>query len=350
MAKKAGSAISAACVKASTWGTAVAASTGDKLQDVNISYALNETILKRRGVGSGKAFQYGATRGAELPSVTITGDLGVQNRFDFMLAQLMGTASVGSEITASQGDYKHTITWNSTPNSKLATIAWENSTGTTVELPSVAFTQMIIRSTSIPGYLEYQAQGIANKIEYSSAVNTNAVLQAATLADSELLLANFDDDFWINTQAGSTLSSSNILAGTKFELTINRPQACPQEFKGSAGLGSPDQQEEGNAMLKLDLSGLDDHTYIAYHIAETGLKGKFIFEGNAIGSGSNKTLMIYIPRMQLLAHPQNDVAGKGVNPAVYTFECAVADSNPSGMSSTMPYFEIINTKSTAILA
>ena len=350
MAKKAGSAISAACVKASTWGTAVAASTGDKLQDVNITYALNESILKRRGVGSDKGFQFGATRGAELPSVQITGDIGVRNRFDFLLAQIMGSAAVSAEITASQGDYKHTLTWNSSANSKLATIAFENSTGTTVEFPTVALTQMVIRSTSIPGYLEYQAQGIANKIEYSSSTNTNAVLQAATLADSELLSANYDDDFWINAQAGSSLSSSNILAGTKFELTLNRPQACAQEFRGAAGLAAPLAQEEGSATLKLDLSGLDDHTYIAYHIAETGLKAKFTFEGSQIGSGSNKSLLIYIPRMQMLAHPQNDISSKGVNPAVYMFECGVADSNPSGMSSTMPYFEIYNTSSTGLLA
>lgn len=350
MARKSGSAINAALVKASTWGTAVAASTGNKLADVNIQCALNESVLRRRGIGSGKAFTHGVTRGAELPSVTWTGDLGVRNGFELALAQIMGTAAVGSEITGSQGDYKHTITFNPTPNSKYLTIAWEDTSTTTVELPTIALTQMIIRSTSVPGYLEYQAQGIGNKIEYSSSTNTNAVLAAATLADSTLLSANFDDDIWIDTEASGALASGDQLNGLKFELTLNRPQACPQEIRGAAGLAAPLVTDEASAMLRLDLSGVDDHTWIAHHIAETGLKMKLAFEGDLIGSTTPRALHIYIPRCQMIAHPQNDIANKGINPAVYTFECSVADANPTGMSSTYPYFEIYNGLSTAILA
>lgn len=334
---------------ATTWGTAVAAGAGDKLI-AEISHSINETELISRAIGSGNAMITAATRGNEKPTVTVTGDAQFQGAFPVILSQFMGTAAVSAEVTASQADYRHTITFNPTLNAKYVTIAYESSSTTVHEFPTCAARSFTLRTPSVPGYLEYSAELVANKLELSTSTNTNAVCAAATIVQSEIAAVTFDDDFWIDTEASTTLASGGQLDILSYELNLQRPQESANEVKGSAGNGSPIMTDLFQGTLSITLKGLTDHAYYTYFANETSLKCRFTVEGTKIGSGINKAVDVYIPRMQLISGPSYAVATAGVNPVTYTFRISKAASNPTGMTSTYPYFTIANQLSTGYLA
>lgn len=349
MASKSGVNTNAIAQIASTWGTAVAGGAGDKLV-AEITHSMNETVLNARAVGSGNSMITSATRGNEKPTVNVTGDVGYRNCFDILLAQFMGTSGAPSEQTASQADYLHTITYNTTRNAKYVTLAYESGTATVHEFPTCTATGVSLRTTDVPGYLEYSVDLVANKLELSTAINTNAVIAAATQTDTALAAVAFDDDFWINATSGGAVSSGDQFNITSFELNLLSPQESANEIKGSAGNGSPIATDLFSGTLTITVKELADHTYYTYFTNETNLKCKFQVEGAQIGSGVNKQVNVYIPQMQLIGAPSYAPTAPGVNAVTYTFTISKASSNPTGMSSTYPYFTIVNGLSTSLLA
>ncbi len=332
----------------STWGTAVAAGTGDKFVG-EFTHSTNDSELIARSVGSGVNMASGATRGSTKPSISLVGDAHYQGAFGPLLAQFMGTDTVSSEITASQADYRHTITHNNS-RTKLFTAAYESSDTTVHEFPSCSATSFIIRTPAVPGYLEFQCDAVANKLELSTAVNTNAVCAAATLTSTEIAAVAFDDDFWIDTQASTTLASGDQFDILSYELAMQKPLDLANEIKGSTGNGSPIETGEFTATLSVTVKGLTSHAFYDYYAAETKLKSRFTIEGSQIGSGALKSLNCYLPQMQIISAPSYAVVSAGVNPVTYVFKITKADSNPTGMSSTYPYFELVNSLSTGYLA
>jgi len=349
MASITGAQTSAAVQIATTWGTAAASGAGDKFAG-EISHSLNEQELVSRAIGSGNYMITAATRGNEKPTVNLTMDVGYRNTFDVLLAQFMGTAGAPTEVTGGQADYKHTLTFNTSLNSKYITFAYESSSAKVHEFPTCGVRSASIRTPSVPGYVEAQFELVANKLELSTAVNTNAVLQAATATDTELAAVSFDDTFWINTASGGAVSSGDALAVTSWQLDLERPQDSANEIKGSAGNGSPIATDLFSGTLTITLKELADHTYYTIWSAETAQKCKFTVSGSQIGSGTNKSVAVYIPRMQLISAPSYSVTSNGTNAVTYTFRISKASANPTGMSSTYPYFEITNGLSTSLLA
>lgn len=342
-----GAKTNAAVVKAGTWGTAAAASTGDKFVG-EITHALNESVLKARSTGSGKRMPLGFTRGSTKPTVNLVGDCHFHGSFGRVLSQFMGADSISSEITASQGDYRHTLTF--ADQTKFVTVAEETSSTTVREFPTCSARSFTLRTPSVPGYLEYAAELAANDMELSTSTNTNAVLAASTLVDTDILSPAFDDDFWIDTQASGSLASGDQFNILGYELVLNRPQESANEIKGAAGNGSPSITDDISGRLTITVKELANHSLYAYFAAETALKCRFTVEGAQIGSGALKSLNVYIPRMQLIAAPQHGLVVPGMNPVTYVFDISEATSAPTGMSSVLPYFELVNTLATGYQA
>jgi hypothetical protein len=351
MAAKSGSNTSAICQIATTWGTAVAGGAGDKLA-AEITPNFNVTELTKREVGTGNNMVTSGTKGNIKPSLGITMDIGCRNTFDVMLAQFMGTAAAPSEVNVGQGDYKHTITYSTTLNGKYVTIAYESASATVHEFPTCAVRSVTIKSTTIPGYIEGNLELIADSVALSTSTNTNAVLAAATEGTgNELFTADFVDYFWAATQSSGSLSSSNVREITSFELTLTRPQELPNEMKGASGNSAPRSAGMGlEGSLKVNLIELVDHTWYTVWNAETVYKAKLGFEGSQIGSGANKALYAYLPGIMLLKEPNYALVSPGINAVSLDFKLTKAASNPTGMSSTYPYFELINNLSTSLLA
>lgn len=355
MAIIAGAQANAAIQVATTWGTEVAAGAGDKLV-AKITDSANEQELIANQVASGVSFATAAVIGNTKPSGTIDMDVGYRNGADTIIAQIFGTDTPSAEITGGQGDYRHVITFNTTLNGyggstgKFLSIARESTSAKTINYPTCAIRKISLSTPTVPGYFHLNAEFIANKIELASAVNTNAVTAAATSVDTALAAVDFSDSFWINAQAGGSLSSSDKLNVLNFTFDFERPQDMPNEIRGAAGNSVPISTGLPAGTLSVTLSQLTDHTYLTAWEAGTEYKLKYVVDGAAIGSGSNKSYSIYCPRLILINKPQVDLTEDGVNQVTMVFRMLKAASNPTGMTSTYPYVEIINAVSTNILA
>lgn len=349
MAKLSGANTNAIIQVASTFGTAVDGGAGDKAPfQITPNFGVDELTVQQ--IGTGVTFEDFAARGNFKPTLSLSGDAGYANTMDFIIAAMFGTASISSELTASQGDYRHTITWNTTSNQKYLTCAYESSTTTVIEYPSCSVTSISLNADEAPGILQFSAEMIANNAVITSTTNTNADLQAATIHDRERIAFGFDDLFRINTASGSTLSGSDNVAITSFALTLNRPQDMIGEIRGSAGNSAPIDTDISTGTLTVTLKELADHTWFTIWSAETPQKATLNIQGTQIGSGQNRAITIYLPRLVLVQEPDYAITSAGVNPVTLTFKIIAASSNPSGMSSTYPYFEIINTRTAALLA
>ncbi len=349
MASISGAGTSAIAQIATTWGTAVAGGAGDKLV-AEITHSMNEQELIARQIGSGNYMATTATRGGVLPTVTVTGDAGYRNQMDKILAQFMGTAGAPSEATGGQGDYVHTITFNATLNSKYLTIAYESSSAKVHEFPTCACNTFSLKTTTIPGYAEYSAGFLANDIALSTSTNTNAVLQAATLTDEELVAVNGADDFWLNAQSGGALAAGDKLDITGFELSLSRPQKTVGEMRNALGVAAPISDGLFEGTLRITLKELADHTYYDIWNAETVYKARIGIDGTTIAAGTAKSVICYMPEIMLVKAPEYSLVEPGVNGVTYEFRLNKAVANPTGMSSVYPYFAITNTLSTSLLA
>lgn len=349
MASISGSNAKAGVKVATTWGTPVAVGAGNQLV-AEITPSGNEELLVARSVGSGRHMTNSHTRGNYIPTISLVGDAGYRNNMDTIIAQMWGTSGAPSEVTASQSDYKHTITFNTTLNAKYLTLAYETTTTTTHEFPTCAVRQFGLRTTSVPGYLEWSAELLAGVLNLSSSTNNTAALANVTLTDTELAAVAFDDDFWIET-AGGTISVADQYNITSFDFSATRPQEIQTEIKGASGNSAPVSSGLFEATLNIGVKELADHAYYTVWNAETIKKGIITVEGTQIGSGTNKTIKLLLPNLYLTALPGYALTDPGTNALSLSFNCQAPSSTESGMTgSVYPYFEITNGLSTSLLA
>jgi hypothetical protein len=336
---------------ASTWGTAVACATGNRIA-VEATPNFNVNTLTARSIGSGSYLASNFTRGNFIPTISLTGDLGYRNNWDVLIALIMGTSGAPSEVTPSQADYKHVITFNTTLNPKYATFAVATSSTTTLEFPTCAVRQIGIRTTSVPGYIEASAELLAGTVNFSSTDNDTSDLAATTFTEGtpELVACDFSDAFRTNAQSGGSIASGNLYSITGFDYSFTRPQDIIPEIKGSAGNSAPVGSGVAEGTFNITVKELADHAYYTIWSAETAQKALVDIQGTQIGTGTNKTFRLILPRLLLVTEPQYSVTSEGTNTLGLNFNVAKAGSNPTGMSSTYPYFEITNGLSNSLLA
>jgi hypothetical protein len=332
-----------------TYGTAVSAGAGRKLR-AEITPSFNAELLEPRQIGSGASMIQTAERGNFKPTVGLSMDFGYRNCSDLIIAQMMGTSGAPVEQTASQGDWRHTITFNPTLNARYGTVAFETSTSTVMEFPSTACRSITISADDPPGIVQLDAELVANNAVLTGTVNTNASLAAATITDTELVAHDMSDTFRINAASGATLSGSDQFNITGFNLQLNRPQEILAEIRGAAGNSAPLETGLFDGTFTVNVAQLANHNWYTVWQNQTPQKATLNIQGTQIGTGVNRGLTIFLPRLILAQEPQYSVTAPGINAYTLTFRCIAATANPSGMSSLFPYFEIINTLSTSLLA
>lgn len=349
MASKSGANSNAIYKIATTWGTAVTGGAGNKLRaEITPNFNVDEVIARQ--VGTGRIMADAAIIGNYKPTYSLAMDGGYRNCMDNIIAQFLGTAGAPTEVTGGQGDYKHTITMNTTLNAKYGTLAFDTSSATVQEAPTTATRSITLEASDAPGLLNFSAELIANTALITGTTNTNGSMASATITDTEMIAFGTDDDFRINLNSGGSLASGDRLAITSWKLTLTRPQESVSEIRGVAGNASPIEQGLVEGTLTITTRELVDHTYFTYWAAGTYLKCSLNIQGTQIGSGTNKGITSYIPKMLLVKEPQYAITSPGVNGVTMEFRIVVASSNPTGMSSTYPYFEITNALSTSLLA
>ena len=273
-----------------------------------------------------------------------------QDCMALMLAQFFGTAPAPTEQTAGQGDYKHTITHNTSLNAKWLTVAYESSSATVIEFPSCAVTDFTLSVDDAPGLVQFSANLWCNNALITSTTNTNASMASATLGNSEPIGFAFDDTFRINASSGGALAGGDQYNIVGWSLRLARPQASKGEIKASTGNGQPIETGMFEGELTLKVKELADHTRFTEWSAETAQKCRLDIQGTQIGSGLNKALTTYIPKMLQVQEPKYPLQSEGVNDLTLRYKIIEASSSPTGMSSTKPYIELINGLSTSLLA
>lgn len=334
---------------ASTWGTAVALGTGDKLV-AEYSPNWNSQQLTPRNHGSGRKMIETSTRANYEPIVTLTGDAGYQNNLDKIIAVFMGTSSTPSEQNASQADYLTRYTLSAGIPSKYLTYAVESSSGTVHEYPT-----SVVRSLTITAqpnsYLQWSAELMADSVVLSSTENDNSEITATTLTDDELIDCSFSDEFRVNSQGGAALDTDDGIELVSLEANYISAMSFVPEMRGAAGNSVPSLDGirlEGT--VTLTFQGKDDHTWDTYWNSSTVLKGQIEFEGTQIGTGDNKRLGLFYPGLVVEQAPQYAVTSEGINQMTVVCRMIAAASNPTGMNDTHPYFETTNGLTTSYLA
>lgn len=332
-----------------THGTAVSGGSTDKLPVESISVTRNASELSSNEIGTGLSMATDMALGETTYNVDITMQMGYNNGAETWLALFMGasTASPAEENTG-EGDYKHVITYSPSVK-KFATIAHDTSSTTVVECPS-CYPANISISTSPFNYLELSGSWVANTALFSSTTNSNASLASATIANKRKIVAQRNDVFLVNAQGGGALSSStDKVCASNVTLNLMDEKAIQNCFSGSESAGAPIRTDLFSGDLQLEFLEMEDHTWINYRNNETALKCGFIVDGAQIGAGENYTFSFYIPRM-VVTSVDHSISSAGVNGFTVTCKILKADSNPTGMTSTYPYFEVINTQSTALIS
>lgn len=332
--------------QATGYGTPVAGGSGDRIRGT-ISPNLQAQELTKNPIGSGLIMQDEVIKGRVTPRVTLGMDLGFQNGADKLAAQFFSTSSSPAEQNAGKSDYLHRFTMNGTPNNIYATFAFEMTSAKVAEFPSCAVTSF---STSFGGtneIVQLSAELLCNEVNYDSVVNTNATIASATVADSECVIVKLEDQFWLNAQSDGALDSGDQYNIVSYNRTITRPQDFSGQVKGTEGNPQPLAGELVAGTLAVTIEALDDVTKFDSWVAGDTFKCALIIEGSATASGGdNRTWAEYTPRIKLVQAPQYNVTDSGYNSVSLNFMILEASANPTGMSSKLPYVEIINTKST----
>jgi hypothetical protein len=336
---------------ATVWGTPTAAGSGDRFA-AEYSPDLGASYYQGRSIGSGLAMQQESVLANSIPVVGLTGDLGYRNGWDRIFAVFFGSAPAPTQVTVGQGDYKHVISLIATLPTTYLCYATESTSTTTHEYPTCTVRSIGIKSSSVPGPLDATCELLAGIQNRSSATNTNATLASTTWTEGtpELAAINFDDYLWIDDQSTSALSSADLYAIEGFDFKMSRPQEIRAEMKGSLGNSVPKATGPVEGSVTFNVAELADHTYYTVWAAETAKKALITCQGSQIGTGTNKQIALYIPRIKMSSGPGYAITDPGTNKLTLEWAAYGASSNPTGMNSKYPYLEITNTLATSLLA
>jgi len=336
--------------KGATHGTAVEGVAGDKLvlgSEGSLEHTQDVDILNHGGIGSGLAMYTDGIKGGSRPSVSISNmTMGYHNNTGALLRNFFGSATISAEITASQADYRHTFTYDPAVN-RFGTIAFDGSSTEPIEYPSCYSTSLEISTGEANGFLKLSTEMLADVRDITSPVNATADLAAATVIDGEVCVHNQGDSFLLNLQSGGALAGGDIVNITDYTLSLTDSKELVPEFKGTNTYGPPIRSGLLEGTLTVTLKNLADLTFFTAQDAETAYKCSFSVDGTQIGTGLNKSVTIYVPRMKVLATPSHSLSETGENPLSVTFQIYKASANPTGMTSTYPYIEIVNGKAAA---
>lgn len=336
--------------KGSTWGTAVAGGTGDKV--------ILESFNKNRDVtvGSSNSIGGGISMASTSDTLQITDSfsLSQQARYDdaglpLILAAFLGSAGSPSEQNGGEGDYLHTLTHDASADVFLTAAALATDSGV-IEFPSAYVTGINIESGDSPGYLTYSADFLSSQRDLSSSTNTSVTLASATVGGSTLVTHNTQSVtasyVWINSQSGGALSSGDAVCPSSFSINLTKPRESIRTFCSTI------VRKTGlfEATVTLNFPRLVDMTWFTAHESESEYKANISIPGTQIGAGDDYAYNFYFPKLKVVEDPDFNITDPGDNGYSVTFTGLAASANPTGMSDTTPYVTITNEISTDILA
>lgn len=345
-----GSNATAALKVATTFGTAAAVATGDKLVFESLTPSYGGEVLMANPLGSGDIMTQTAQKGAFSPTTTIERKFGYNDPGLAAVAQLFGGASVQTITSA----FSHSIIVNEVMNQRYLTLDCQIANQSVMEHASAVCTSIKIAGSTPPNYITQTISLLAEDLKTTSTTNSYATVGAVTQSDSELVVFDPTSEFLINTQSGGALSSPTDrinIAG--FEIEYNRPQQHAREAKGSAGNTTPVATNDVpfTCSLTVHFRSLRDTAaqFLAAYGATTEYKASITNTGTSMGTHS-KNIIFNFPRLKIVEGPDFAVANAGNNEFTVKFMALIAASNPTGMIDVYPNIILKNGRSTAFSA
>jgi hypothetical protein len=208
-----------------------------------------------------------------------------------------------------------------------------------------------ISADTFPGEVMGAFDLLANQRVITGTVNGTADLAGATVANTKRVIADKDDLFLFNAQAGAALSISDKKAVKSWSIALTRPQEHAPEMRGVAGNAEP--VLTGDPVFKATITctfrTLEDFTFFTAAAAGTAYKASFQITGDVISGAKSYYTHFNFPYVKILDDPTHTVGSVSDNEHTVVFEALMAASAPTGMISTYPYVMVQNDRSTAFL-
>lgn len=273
-------------------------------------------------------------------SVTINYELKYHDASNIFLAAWLGDAGVPSEVTASQGDYLHTMDYQDTIGDNYVTLAWKVETDQVIEIPSMKVASVVI-SASSNGVPQVTVTGVADRWLYSgvdsvtnSATDLDGMSAATTL---EFAVCNGSTLYArVNAESDGALSSSDDQALTGFTLSWTRNISPGFTFRGANTkyAGALSELSAASMTLELQYLVIDDgsHDPISDLLNQTAKKIEIEFEGAQLGTGTNAGFKFQIPSAKVISKTGYTPTRDNRLTAGAVLQCLEASSAPTGMT------------------
>lgn len=337
----------AALKMADVWGTAEALGADDRFQFESAEENRSPENLEANPLGSGRIMANDSQQGATTPVINLEGLAHYNDAKNAALVCFYGGESVVA--IGATGAYYHSILHNEAVNPRFVTYARQYATSSVVEAATSVVTRMVQTFNPPPDYARLSFDLLANDILFESTTNSYSTLEnSTTLSDTERVVGDPSDEFLINIQSGSALSSpGDRLAIQSLVFTEEKPQESAREYKGSSGNAEPfpSGSPPYTATVTIVLTSVDDVRWFSHARSGSEWKASFTVTGSLVSGSTYKGKVLYFPRLKLIEDPSSPVSSGGINGLTLTFKCLVASSIPSGMADRYPHQVITNTKS-----
>jgi hypothetical protein len=344
MTAKTGADIKIGVALSSVWGQATECGAGDLWQVEGLPSNKNVTELMANDIGGGVDMVKTVEAGRTNPTVgAVPFKMQYEGPSLDLTALFMGAA--GTPATSGDGE-KHTITYDADRTDLYATVAWQATSDEAFEMPTGLPTSLTITAGNAPDYLRGSIELLGNNILYSDTTNTTTTLEDCTLEDANLIVIKPEDEFRINAQAGGALATGDKICVTGVTIALQRGQELVPEICGVAGNGEPRAAGEMPFIgdVTVTFKNLADATYFEAQEDGTEYKLQLHIVGPLIAGTTYYGWDFFAPRVKVVASPSYDISSTVQNPYTVVFKCLAATANPTGMDSTLPYFEVVNTK------
>lgn len=347
--------------KASTWGTAVDATSAGRLLHVSnltVSPAFEEFTSPMIGFDN---FIDSVTRLQLGLNVSVTCDTSYGGQWLLILASLLGTATASpAETTGGQGDYAHNFDLASNNNGKFTTLAWTVETDYALEIPSIKWSSVSVQQNN-NGVGTVTFQGIGDRVvDNASVVNTYTEIMAETHPTYQAAVlgstAGTNHYLRLNAQAGAGLTSGENIEILNWGFTLERPMQARYVLRGanSAYTLEPLQLDKSRGEFFFQAAEINDGAIngIVEWLANSQKKAEVFMDGAQIGSGVNTSLKFQFPKLfPAGAMPTGyDVpSANALMQPTFRYQLAKASAAPTGMTGVTNYLRAvtIDTRSTA---
>lgn len=339
--------LAAGAKKSTTWGTAVALGASAGLNTKGITgFVRVQDYLIAAEVDSALA-RSGQLDVIKPIDATIQTDLLYDpGALGTLIALLWGTAGTPTQQGGTAA-WLHKFQLADTNWNKIATLAVEFP-GIIHEMRSCKSIEWSLKAAG-SGILQSELKVRGEQIIDDSAVNTSTQMDALTYDDRENRALFRHSVVKMNDASAGDVSSATAFVTNNIELAIKRQGYDSVHPAGQYGIIEPAEGGYPDIRVKISFPRFDavNKVFQATAIAETLQKMTVTFTGPLIASTYYYQYKFYFPKLRMMVPEASwdEIVKNGLE-----LIAEEASANPTGMSHTRPYVEIINKRTTDYLA